>query len=82
MDDAELMYYITTALKYRSVDAVKNAFKEYMQKYYDKMMGFMPVYGLYFNMLANIDKELADGDIIKAKEIIHKIQAECKKYHN
>jgi len=67
MDDAELMNYITIALKYRSVEAVKNAFKEYMQKYYNKMMGFMPVYGLYFNMLANIDQELAGGDIIKAK---------------
>ena len=30
MDDAELMNYITIALKYRNVEAVKHAFKEYM----------------------------------------------------
>jgi hypothetical protein len=67
MDEAEIMKYVTIALKYRNLEAVKNGFKQYMSKYYNKMMGFMPVYGLYFNMLAFVDELLAEGDIAKAK---------------
>lgn len=49
------MKYVTIALKYRDAELVKNTLKEYMEKHYEKMMGFMPVYGLYFKLLTHVD---------------------------
>ena len=59
MRDEEVVNYLSLALNYKKdVSSIVRALKEFMHKYESKMRGLMPIYHLYFKMLANKEELL------------------------
>ena len=73
--EQEVMNYLTIAVNYRkNVKAIQDALKTFLVKYELRTRGFMPVYYLYFTMIAEKESKLAqDATIDDAMLIIKEV---------